>query len=335
MYKTKMFQQILKGKIVIIGIGNVLIGLSMNLMHLLITVVIINIGYTLHSGTFEALIFDTLKQNKAEDQYNQVLARINSIQLTAYAISSIVGGFMYALNPRLPHIAVGIAGILAMLVSMLLIEPQIDTITFSFQNYLRQTQQGFIQLFKSKLPISYTVLMISIGAFLIVVWENLDNALAVSYGFSDTQMGIFFAGAYIIAALASQLTPWISKKLPSKTALIVLSLLLAASIVVSPWIGLILGGAMIIIRSSLKPIIENITSNIINSQVESKYRATTLSPYQMLTKLPYVITAFMIGFLMDYISVKTFALYFGVLLFVVIALNLLPLLFYKKTAKSK
>jgi hypothetical protein len=64
---------------------------------------------------------------------------------------------------------------------------------------------------------------------------------------------------------------------------------------------------------------------MINKQTESKYRATTISTFNMLKNLPYVLTAAFIGRLMDIISARHFAFYFGLALLAVLLLQKLTL----------
>ena len=57
-------------------------------------------------------------------------------------------------------------------------------------------------------------------------------------------------------------------------------------------------------------------SILINKNVESKYRATTISSFNMLKNLPYLLTAYLLGALMDVITARYFALILGVILMI-------------------
>jgi hypothetical protein len=61
-----------------------------------------------------------------------------------------------------------------------------------------------------------------------------------------------------------------------------------------------------------------LASIIINRHTESKYRATTISTFNMMRNLPYVITAFLIGTLADTFSAKTIAMYLGIFLLILL-----------------
>lgn len=82
---------------------------------------------------------------------------------------------------------------------------------------------------------------------------------------------------------------------------------------------------MVLMRYNLAPIFNNLTSVVINQHTESRYRATTISTFNMLKNLPYVLTAFFIGSLMDLISARTFAFYFGLTLLVILLIQKITL----------
>ena len=89
----------------------------------------------------------------------------------------------------------------------------------------------------------------------------------------------------------------------------------------SPIAGLIIGGLSLILRSAVQTIIVNLTSVVINENVESKYRATALSSFNMFKNLPYVLSAYLLGSLMDTITARNFAFVLGVLLGTLLLIN--------------
>ena len=65
-------------------------------------------------------------------------------------------------------------------------------------------------------------------------------------------------------------------------------------------------------------IFENLVSITINFNTKSEYRTTTLSTFNMIKNLPYVLTAYFIGRISDTISAKNTAVLLGISLFVLI-----------------
>ena len=81
---------------------------------------------------------------------------------------------------------------------------------------------------------------------------------------------------------------------------------------------MIAGGLILAFRSSLMAIFESLVSIVVNNNTESKYRATTLSTFNMIKNTPYVLTAYFIGRISDTISAKNTAVLLGITLFILL-----------------
>lgn len=281
-------------------------------------------GGAFYSGTIDALVFDSLKEEGKENSYDKKISNLNTIALISPAVCGIIGGFMYKINPSLPFYANAAGYFLGFIASFFLIEPHIDTEKFSFTNFLKQNILGFKELFKSIDVKKQTILLLSIGFFVVIASEELDSFLGVEFGFNPVQLGILWSAMYIVSALASQLTPLINKVFRKNLLIIFIGLLMAITFLISPIVGLAIGGLSLALRLSLQGIFWNLTSITINNNTESKFRATTLSTFNMIKNVPYVLTAFFIGSLADRFSAKKIALYLGVILIAFILFQLIP-----------
>lgn len=301
-------------------IGGFIMAFAQNFSQLIFSVFVMCIGGAMYSGTLDALVYDSLKQEKREIIYHKIVTNISTIILITIAIVSILGGFLYSLNPRLPFFANAITYVFGLIASLFLIEPAIDTVKFSVRNYLFQTKQGFKQLFVS-VSRYQTVKLLLLGGVFVVLDEMMETFLLVEFGFKAKGLGIIYSVVYLISALSSQLTPWFTKKFNLSSGLFLLGLVLTVSLISSPFVGLAIGGLTVLLRYNAAPIFNNLASVMINQHTESKYRATTISTFNMLKNLPYVLSAFFIGRLMDIISARTFALYFGLALLVILLIQ--------------
>ena len=187
--------------------GGYIMATATGLNSLVIAVFIMCVGGALYSGTIDALIYDTLKQDNKEDLYGKIIANITSIGLLAPAICSILGGYLYLINPTYPFWANFAGYVLGFILSMFLIEPKIDSIKFSLKNYLRQTKEGFSQLTRNTSIKWQVILLITIAGILTISSEMLDSFLGIEFGFKETQMGIVWAIIFVLSSLASQISP--------------------------------------------------------------------------------------------------------------------------------
>jgi MFS family permease len=305
------------------SIGGFMMAAAPNFNVLVLSVFVMCVGGAFYSGTLDALVFDSLKEEGKENDYDKKISNINTISLIAPAICGIVGGFMYKINPTLPFYANAFGYLIGFVASFFLIEPHIDTEKFSFSNFFKQSGQGLRELFKTVDIRKQTILLLSIGFFVIISSEMIDGFLGFEFGFNEIQMGILWSVIYVVCAIASQFTPLIRKIFKGNSSIVVVGILMAITFIVSPFIGLIAGGFTLALRSSLHSIYGNLYSIVINNNTESKYRATTLSTFNMIKNTPYVLTAYFIGSLSDKLSAKTIALYLGIILIIFILVQII------------
>lgn len=296
------------------AIGALWMALTPNFSGLALSVFVMGVGGTLYSGTLEALVYDTLKQNNHESTYDRIISIMSSIQLIAPAVCGVIGGFLYIISPSLPFIAYAAFCFLGIIGTLFLTEPVIDTEKFSWKNYLFQTKQGIKQLTKTINIRNQAILLLSIGVIGVILDEMLYSFLGVEFGLKAESIGIVWAIIFLISAAAVQTTPLIRKLLGDKKAVILTGGVIALTLIVSPILGLVLGVLSILFSSTFLAILTNLTSIIINKNTESKYRATTLSTFNMIKNIPYVLSAYFIGFLSDSISAKNSAFVLGILL---------------------
>ncbi|MDO8497574.1 MAG: MFS transporter [bacterium] len=297
------------------AIGLVFIAIAQGLPHLIIGVILAGIGMAFYSGTYDALIYDSLIEEKKQDTYPKIISNIGTISLLTPAICGILGGYMYTLNPSLPFFGSAIMYTLGCGFSLFLKEPKVDTVKFNFNNFLTQTKQGFHQLFKTRELVEQTILLLSVATIIVIADEMLNGILGFEFGFNGIQLSYLFAGIYIISSLVSQLTPFLLKRYGERVSLIFTGSILAVTFVMSPFAGLALGGISLFLRNATQIMYGNISSVAINKTTESRYRATTLSTYNMFKNIPYVILAFFIGSLADVYSAKTVAFWLGIATF--------------------
>ncbi len=302
---------------VLLTLGNLIMGLAGEFPHLILSLFVMCIGETMYSGTIDALVYDSLVEIKDQERYEHVNANLRAIGYFAPAVAGAIGGFVYTINPRLPFLGVAGASAIGLILTFGLYEPVVDTEQFSWRNFVKQTKQGFNQLFKNKAIKRQTLVLLLIGMLVIIPEEMLDGILAVEFGYNAQQLGLFTSALYLISAAASKLTPWMRSKLSDAVSLTIVTGLLALSLLVSPLAGLVIGGLALVLRSMTMALYSNLNSIIINQNTNSKNRATTLSTFNMIKNFPYIISAFALGALMDIYSARLFAFILGAALLIV------------------
>lgn len=292
-----------------------------NFLFLVLASLIGGLGGAFYSGTIDALAYDSLKEKKLESGFDKIMANIGTYKLISPAICGAAGGFLYTLDPSYPFIATAILQCLALVACFFIIEPKIDTEKFSFQNFLLQTKQGIRELTKTIDIKKQALLLVTIGGLVAIGDEMLNSFLGVEFGYNASELGILFAVIYLAAALASQVTPYLKQKFGNNLSLLFIGVSIAVSFIASPFLGIVIGGVSLLLRSSLQSLFDNLSTIIISNNTDSRYRVTTLSTFNMFKNIPYILTAFAIGSLADLYSAKITALALGVILLILILLQ--------------
>lgn len=314
-------------------IGQLVMVVANSLPMLVLSVFILGPGYGLVSGTKEALLYDSLKQLKREDEYEKHLSDINKYSLIALAVASALGGYLYSINIRLPFLMTGLCMLVATGIAFFFTEPKIDSDEFSLRQFVSQTTKGFGALKAGILKSRFFVMVLLFAAFTHLVYQVFDSALAIEFGFGEESLGIFFAVATLAAAAGNHFYVNIKKSLGLRNLYYVLLALIGLSILVSPVAGLYIGGLSIMLREFLQSYPNILATDAINKTTPSKIRTTTISTYYMVVGLPYAISAYLIGFSIDLYSASTSLVYlFG---FFVLASIVVFSLFSRNVQKDK
>lgn len=289
-----------KRKTILIGaivgtIGAFTISFSSSLTWIFVGWMAAQFCYALYSGAAEALTYDTLLDIKKEREFDEVIAKSRQILNWTSAITIFIGGFLYTVNFRLPHILWSFGFLLAIPFAWLLIEPKIDSEKFSFKKYIEQLLTGFRELSNTSLRRYLGFFFGLIGVFYIYSWGFLQPAIATSFGFFSEAQAVILPALSILGAFVVSKLPYFRTKISDVSGLTILSLLMALGFIIAAYPVGYLGIVSMILIGIVGDLSYPWISVLINSKIESKNRATTLSTVALLTKIPYVLIAVLAG----------------------------------------
>lgn len=204
----------------------------------------------LYSGSMEALVYDSLKQEKKEEMFDKVIANMQTCAWFALFISSILGGFLFYYQFNLPYLLQGVVYLSAAFLAFRVVEPRIDTAKYKLQDIWLKNIQGFKELTKNIQVTQISFLFITLGAGYFIASELLGISQAREYGLDSRAVGILFAGGYIISALASQAYPRLKELFGRKVLLFSAAIILIGSFILAQYVGAVLGCLLIIMRIS-------------------------------------------------------------------------------------
>ena len=285
---------------------------------------IAQIGWAFYSGAAEALAFDSLKEHGLEGRFDRVMANATSIELVALVVCSLIGAWFYQIDQRLPHYAWAVVFALAALATLWLREPAKGAQPqFTLRAYTTQLAEGFRQLWQPALRHFVPLIFATTGAYYLFSFGLVSPTLALGFGFDADAQAVIFALAALASAVAQAYVPWLRRRLPEYTGLVLMAVALALGFAGGAFpLGTWGVGALLLIRVA-GSLSSTWASIIVNNRIDSAARATTLSAVALLTKIPYVATAVVAGAMAEAGTFPTFSA--GVTVFLVVMMMGIPL----------
>lgn len=278
----------------------------------------------LYSGSAEALVYDSLKQNGAEQKYPRVAANLETVTWACWALSATLGGYLYYWHFRSPWIIQGVMYTIASAIAFLLAEPRIDSLKVPLKAAFRQNAEGFRELFKNTRIARITIQLAVVGAGYIIASNLLGPSQAREYGLDVRGTGVLFGAGCLLSVVASRFFPSLQRTLGEKKLILVTTLMLLVSFLAARYAGLAAGTSLILLRIASSSTFRNTRSVIVNAWITSKNRATALSTLSLLTQLPYIVLAPLFGLLIDRSSPNQFAFWLGIGIGVIICIFQIP-----------
>lgn len=274
----------------------------------------------LYSGSMEALVYDSLKDEEMEDHYPQIAANLETINWSAWAISAAGGGYLYFWQYQSPWLIQAGMFVVAAICAVWLVEPRIDSIKVTFKTALKQNVEGFKELFQNEKVGRITLQLAVIGAGYIIAGNILGASQAREYGFDARGTGWLFSTGCVFSVIASRFFPRLKEFLGEKKLIITTSLMLLLSFLAAKYVGVAAGSALIIMRIASSSTFRNTRSVIVNKWISSKNRATALSTLNLLTQTPYIFLSPIFGMMIDKSSPNQFSWWLGAGIAVVLGL---------------
>lgn len=265
----------------------------------------------LYSGSMEALVYDSLKQEAKEKTYPSVSANFETVNWSAWAISAIGGGYLYYWQYQSPWLIQGAMFVVATILALKLVEPKIDSVKFEVKVMLKQNLSGLRELFQNSRMTTITLQLALIGAGYIVASNILGASQAREYGMDARGTGWLFGVGCIFSVIASRYFVKIKNLLGENKLIIVTTIMLLASFLIAKYVGLIAGSTLIIMRIASSSTFRNTRSVIVNEWISSRNRATALSTLSLLTQTPYILLSPLFGLMIDRTSPNQFAWWLG------------------------
>jgi len=285
---------------------------AVNFEMLLISQLLCAFAYII-KGTCETdMLYDSLERGEKRGvTFAKIDGKANSKYYYIDAISAVLSGFLFVVNPYLPMILCFI-----ILLSMFFLSTKFEEIhqekgRMRIREELKNIRYGFRNIFKSK-RLKSLLLFNAIFIGMIKILQNLRNTVLIEIGMPEQYFGIIFAALGIIAGISARNQGRIHKKHRNKTLaflsmptavsclLIGVILLCNFSIEVTITLVLILFIIQYIMRGPYYVLIKQYFNNFTNS--EKRIRIATAN--NLCENAIASILIFASSFILDLVDIK-------------------------------
>lgn len=289
-------------KIIIIGritslISAIIMLFSNSFMGFAIGFILSAWGYNLNSGSEEALIYDTLKKLDREEEFLKVNGKINLIIEVSQGLAVFIGGILSQIDFSISYITAVVIGSISLVLSTRFIE--VDVIRKENQsiNIINHLKQSIDIVKNNKRLLNILIFFPLIYTFSAIVYfygQQLFNDME----YSRISISIIFLFNGIFSSLGAILSSKIYKKYKS-LGWIMISISISVFTIFMGIGKVNLSIVFFLGIGFLTSILQPISSNLINSMVESNQRATIISVESMFYSIMMIILFPICGFIGD------------------------------------
>jgi MFS family permease len=303
---------ILAGLAVLI-IAAIATGNAQNFLHLFLTSIIWAIGFSLISGSSEALLYDSLKDEKL---FHRATGRALSCSIIGLALAGAVGPPLFALDFRLPYLSSALPFAAALLIMGFYREDGAPgKQRFSAASYERQIREG------AKRALGNRFVLWSMGALAIVfavsyTFTSSYQPYLIQIGFSVSQFAFILPLMFVSEALGGAWSEKITSRFGETAAFWGNILALGMSLIALGLVASKLAVPILIVYGFLQGFLRPLASTYANRHIASEHRATVISVQVMASTIAASALLFLFGFVTDRIGVIALAGLLGALVLV-------------------
>lgn len=277
------------------------VALASTKFAILIFFMLVNSGWSLYSGAAEALAYDSLADHHKSADFDSVISYAHILGIVSLAFTSLAGGPLYEWQFRLPHIAWGVFYLLGFFLAFFLTEPKSEKFeSLEIDNsFTTHFIDGIKHIFSGKLIYFIPLLFVAGSIFFIYDYGFLLPVMMLKFGFESFDQSILFAVMSLIAVVCIYTVPYLRRIISDYSLLMICTFILGTSFLLSGVITGFSGVFLLIVIAVVGNMLVPISSIILNERIPPAKRATSLSAFAFVVKLPYVIFAIFAGAMVE------------------------------------
>ena len=282
-------------------------------------------GYNLNSGSEEALVYDSLKVLKREEEYLKINGKINLIIEVSQGLAVFIGGLLSEINFSISYITAIIIGIFSLIVSFNFTEVDIRESHEERITVINHFKTSINIVKENKMLLNILIFFPTIYTFSAIIYFYGQKFLSDG-GYSRVNISIIFLVNGILSSIGAILSSKVYEKFKS-IGWISISMIISILILFMGNVTKSISLLIFLLIGFLTSILQPISSKLINSMVASKQRATIISVESMFYSMMMIILFPICGFIGDKISLD---ISFEIIGFIGLLITSIEILIIKK-----
>ncbi|MBC7708384.1 MFS transporter [Polaromonas sp.] len=283
--------------IISLGLSSFILGISNDFITYLLGTAVYALYIVLTSGTFQAMMYDSLAETGQEDQYDKHQGRSYGLFLVGVAVSSLAGGYIAQyIGLRETYLFSLVPAVINILVLFSTKEPRFHKEAFDtkFWAHIKASRR----IITSQPVVFHLALFLAVGGMLRSTQNEFGGLYYLGLSLSAVAMGYVNAGKWIAGAIGQFLAPYIGRQgaltlLPwFFLTFLIFSLITNAS-----------GIIFFLLASALHSIVSNQAEATAQGLIPSGLRATTLSLISFTTNIVMIPFSLLFGFVAQHADV--------------------------------
>lgn len=263
-----------------VALGVAITGLSYSLAGQYLAQFFWSLGLSLTSGADEAMLYDSLKEMKAEGEFPKVSGRLTAMAQASQSGAALVGGALATLDLAYPYYATAGLLLLSCLVAVTLKEPP---------RYTPADRQGYMGTVRAlgpllQKPILLTQMLFSavLAVTFFILTFTLFQPYSIARGLPVEWLGVAFFALRGVAMGGS----WVAHRVPKWTGTHPLitggTVLIAAALLALSSSPLVVGLLCFAGVGLLNAIVRPVLNDLMNREIPSHIRASAISVRSLL-----------------------------------------------------
>lgn len=297
-------------------LGNLLMTIQIIMMMftnhfiiLLMAYLILALGTAMKDISECGILYDATKICKGKNSLGNIDAKGSSVSYTLQAITSILAGYLFAINPYIPLILSSLVSLLTVMIAYRFEETESEKKVTTVKESLNDMKKGFTFILYSK-RLRALLLFMSLFVGVLMMISTYEKSLLRDLNVKPQYFGIIFAVLILVQCFSVQYQNKIHKKLKNKT-LTFLSIPVFVSFII---IGVVVEVcenrifmimvilSMFCIQHFLRAPYWTLENKYITNFTNSYIRVKILSVSELMKKIARMLISFLAGLLLEHYS---------------------------------